>query len=149
MPQTSVTFKAGIAQYRLGKVVSAWRMNAISKWRYLLYAGRGIKIASVTSRIPHNVECCYKYIALGLLFPLHSWHCYVQTESNTATTCTCCLQDFTKYIYQDRLKLKHFVTGEEGCIWRTVVQTKVKQTIYYIINLKINNFISVVKKISL
>jgi hypothetical protein len=30
----SVTFKAGIAQYRLGKVVSAWRMNAISKWRY-------------------------------------------------------------------------------------------------------------------
>jgi hypothetical protein len=23
------------------KVVSAWRMNAISKWRYLLY-GRGI-----------------------------------------------------------------------------------------------------------
>jgi hypothetical protein len=45
----SVTFKAGIAQYRLGKVV------AISKWRYLLY-GRDIKIASVTSRIPHNVE---------------------------------------------------------------------------------------------
>jgi hypothetical protein len=37
----SVTFKACIAQYRLGKVVSAWRMNAISKWRYLLY-GRGI-----------------------------------------------------------------------------------------------------------
>jgi hypothetical protein len=37
----SVTFKAGIAQYRLWKVVSAWRMNAISKWRYLLY-GRGI-----------------------------------------------------------------------------------------------------------
>jgi hypothetical protein len=35
------SFKAGIAQYRLGKVVSAWRMNAISKWRYLLY-GRGI-----------------------------------------------------------------------------------------------------------
>jgi hypothetical protein len=44
----SVTFKAGIAQYRLGKVVSAWRMNAISKWRYLLY-GRGINLASVTS----------------------------------------------------------------------------------------------------
>jgi hypothetical protein len=45
----SVTFKAGIAQYRLGiKVVSAWRMNAISKWRYSLY-GRGINIASVTS----------------------------------------------------------------------------------------------------
>jgi hypothetical protein len=43
-----VTFKAGIAQYRLGKVVSAWRMNAISKWRRLLY-GRGINIASVTS----------------------------------------------------------------------------------------------------
>jgi hypothetical protein len=37
----TVTFKAGIAQYRLGKVVSAWRMNAISKWRYLLY-GRGM-----------------------------------------------------------------------------------------------------------
>jgi hypothetical protein len=37
----SVAFKAGIAQYRLGKVISAWRMNAISKWRYLLY-GRGI-----------------------------------------------------------------------------------------------------------
>jgi hypothetical protein len=32
----SVTFKAGIVQYRLGKVVSlsAWRMNIISKWRY-------------------------------------------------------------------------------------------------------------------
>jgi hypothetical protein len=26
----------------------------------------------------------YKYIALRLLFPLHSWHCYVETESNTA-----------------------------------------------------------------
>jgi hypothetical protein len=37
----SATFKAGIAQYRLGKIVSAWRMNAISKLRYLLY-GRGI-----------------------------------------------------------------------------------------------------------
>jgi hypothetical protein len=34
--------------YRLGKVVSAWRMNAISKWRYSLY-GRGINLASVTS----------------------------------------------------------------------------------------------------
>jgi hypothetical protein len=45
----SVTFKAGIAQYRLGKVVSAWRLNAISKWRYSLY-GRGINIASVTSQ---------------------------------------------------------------------------------------------------
>jgi hypothetical protein len=43
-----VAFKAGIAQYRLWKVVSAWRMNAISKWRYSLY-GRGINIASVTS----------------------------------------------------------------------------------------------------
>jgi hypothetical protein len=31
-----------------GKVVSSWRMNAISKWRYSLY-GRGINIASVTS----------------------------------------------------------------------------------------------------
>jgi hypothetical protein len=30
------------------KVVSAWCMNAISKWRYSLY-GRGINIASVTS----------------------------------------------------------------------------------------------------
>jgi hypothetical protein len=44
----SVTSKAGIAQYGLGKVVSAWRMNAISKWRYSLY-GRGINLASVTS----------------------------------------------------------------------------------------------------
>jgi hypothetical protein len=44
----SFTFKVGIAQYRSGKVVSAWRMNAISIWRYSLY-GRGIKIASVTS----------------------------------------------------------------------------------------------------
>jgi hypothetical protein len=44
----SVTFKADIAQYRLGKVVSALRMNAISKWRYSLY-DRGINIASVTS----------------------------------------------------------------------------------------------------
>jgi hypothetical protein len=25
----SVTFKAGIAQYRLGKLVCAWRMNAL------------------------------------------------------------------------------------------------------------------------
>jgi hypothetical protein len=25
----------------------------------------------------------YKYMVLHLLFPLHSWHCYVQTESNT------------------------------------------------------------------
>jgi hypothetical protein len=25
----------------------------------------------------------YKYMVLRLLFPLHSWHCYVQTESNT------------------------------------------------------------------
>jgi hypothetical protein len=46
----SVTFKAGIEQYHLGKVVSAWRMNAISKWRYSLYGStRGIDIASVTS----------------------------------------------------------------------------------------------------
>jgi hypothetical protein len=44
----SFTFMAGIAQYRLGKVVSAWRMNAISKLRYLSY-GRGINIASLTS----------------------------------------------------------------------------------------------------
>jgi hypothetical protein len=44
----SITFKAGIAQYRLGKVVSAWRMNAISKWRYSSY-GKGINLASVTS----------------------------------------------------------------------------------------------------
>jgi hypothetical protein len=33
----SITFKAGIAPYRLGKVVSAWRMNDISKCRYSLY----------------------------------------------------------------------------------------------------------------
>jgi hypothetical protein len=26
----------------------------------------------------------YKYMVLHLLFPLHSWHCYVQTESITA-----------------------------------------------------------------
>jgi hypothetical protein len=26
----------------------------------------------------------YKYMVLHLLFPLHSWHCYIQTESNTA-----------------------------------------------------------------
>jgi hypothetical protein len=26
----SFTFKGGIAQYRLGKVVSVWRINAIS-----------------------------------------------------------------------------------------------------------------------
>jgi hypothetical protein len=31
------TFMAGIAQYRLGKVGAAWRMNAISKWRYSSY----------------------------------------------------------------------------------------------------------------
>jgi hypothetical protein len=43
----SVTLKVGIAQYRLGKVVSAWRINAISKWRYSLY-GRGINISDVT-----------------------------------------------------------------------------------------------------
>jgi hypothetical protein len=41
----SVTFKAGIAQYRLGKVVSAWCMNAISKWRYSSY-GRGMRCAA-------------------------------------------------------------------------------------------------------
>jgi hypothetical protein len=34
--QSVIAFKAGIAQFRLGKVVSAWRMNAISKWRYSL-----------------------------------------------------------------------------------------------------------------
>jgi hypothetical protein len=44
----SVTFKADIAQYRFGKVVYAWRMNAISKWRYSSYSG-GINLASVTS----------------------------------------------------------------------------------------------------
>jgi hypothetical protein len=32
----SFTFMAGIAQYRLGKVVSAWCMNAISNWRYAI-----------------------------------------------------------------------------------------------------------------
>jgi hypothetical protein len=48
----SFTFMAGIAQYRFGKVVSAWRMNAISIWRYSSY-GRGI--ASVTSH--EYLEC--------------------------------------------------------------------------------------------
>jgi hypothetical protein len=33
----SFTFMAGIAQYRLRKVVSAWRMNATTKWRYSSY----------------------------------------------------------------------------------------------------------------
>jgi hypothetical protein len=32
-----------IAQYRWGKVVSAWRMNAISKWRYLLYGSKFLR----------------------------------------------------------------------------------------------------------
>jgi hypothetical protein len=48
-------FNSFMKLHRLGKVVSAWRIYAISKWRYLLY-GRGIKIASVTSRIPHKIE---------------------------------------------------------------------------------------------
>jgi hypothetical protein len=43
----SFIFMAGIAQYSLGKVASAWRMNAISKWRYSSYVG--INIPSVTS----------------------------------------------------------------------------------------------------
>jgi hypothetical protein len=50
-------FKVGIAQYRLRKVLSAWRVNAISIWRYSLY-GRGIKYSiSDVTWIPHNVEC--------------------------------------------------------------------------------------------
>jgi hypothetical protein len=32
----SFTFKVDIAQYRLGKVVAALRMDAISIWRYSL-----------------------------------------------------------------------------------------------------------------
>jgi hypothetical protein len=31
-------------------------------------------------RVPPDL---YKYMVLRLLFPLHLWHCYVQTESNT------------------------------------------------------------------
>jgi hypothetical protein len=34
-------------------------------------------------RVPPDLTAAtlYKYMALRLLFPLHSWHCYVQTES--------------------------------------------------------------------
>jgi hypothetical protein len=53
----SVTFKVGIAQYRLGKVVSAWRMIVILIWRYSLY-GRGIKIASLTSHFCISAKIC-------------------------------------------------------------------------------------------
>jgi hypothetical protein len=38
-------------------------------------------------RVPPDLTTgtLYKYMVLRLLFPLHySWHCYVQTESNTA-----------------------------------------------------------------
>jgi hypothetical protein len=37
-------------------------------------------------RVPPDLTTAtlYKYMVLRLLFPLHSWHCYVQTESNTA-----------------------------------------------------------------
>jgi hypothetical protein len=49
----SITFKAGIVQYRLGKVVSAWRMNAISKRRYSLY-GRSINIKIAFSVTSHE-----------------------------------------------------------------------------------------------
>jgi hypothetical protein len=38
-------------------------------------------------RVPPDLTTAtlYKYMVLRLLFPLHSWHCYmyVQTESNT------------------------------------------------------------------
>jgi hypothetical protein len=36
-------------------------------------------------RVPPDLTTVtlYKYMVLRLLFPLHSWHCYVQTESNT------------------------------------------------------------------
>jgi hypothetical protein len=34
-------------------------------------------------RVPPDLTTAtlYKYMALRLLFPLHSWHCYVETES--------------------------------------------------------------------
>jgi hypothetical protein len=37
-------------------------------------------------RVPPDLTTAtlYKYMVLCLLFQLHSWHCYVQTESNTA-----------------------------------------------------------------
>jgi hypothetical protein len=37
-------------------------------------------------RVPPDLTTAnlYKYMVIRLLFPLHSWHCYVQTESNTA-----------------------------------------------------------------
>jgi hypothetical protein len=36
-------------------------------------------------RVPPDLTTAtlYKYMVLRLLLPLHSWHCYVQTESNT------------------------------------------------------------------
>jgi hypothetical protein len=36
-------------------------------------------------RVPPDLTTAslYKYMVLRLLFPLHSWHCYVQTEINT------------------------------------------------------------------
>jgi hypothetical protein len=42
--------------------------------------------AAQFTRVPPDLTTAtlYKYMALRLLFPLHSWHCYVQTESNTA-----------------------------------------------------------------
>jgi hypothetical protein len=46
----SFTFKVGIAQYRLGKVVSAWPVNAISIWRYSSY-GRGITAHSPSKTV--------------------------------------------------------------------------------------------------
>jgi hypothetical protein len=38
--------------------------------------------AAQITRVPPDL--LYKYMALRLLLPLHSWHCYIQTESNTA-----------------------------------------------------------------
>jgi hypothetical protein len=34
-------------------------------------------------RVPPDLTTAtlYEYMALRLLFPLHSWHCYVETES--------------------------------------------------------------------
>jgi hypothetical protein len=39
--------------------------------------------AAQFSRVPPDLTTAtlYKYMALRLLFPLHSWHYYVETES--------------------------------------------------------------------
>jgi hypothetical protein len=40
--------------------------------------------AAQFTRVPPDLTTAtlYTYMVLRLLFPLHSWHCYVQTESN-------------------------------------------------------------------